>query len=66
MLTVDCAVCAVWFAFVYEEFVEASDVAFGVKTFADDLDESRDYHWFGGDVGMESVFARDSLAYFVF
>lgn len=62
----DSSVGAVGFAFVDEEFVEATAVAFGVEVFAYDLDESRYNHRFGGDVGMETVFARDALTDFVF
>lgn len=56
---------AVGLAFIYEVFVKTAFVALSVEMFADDLDEGGDDHWLGGDVGVEAVFARYALKYFV-
>ena len=62
----DGSVGAVGFAFVDEVFVEASAVGLGVEVFAYDFDEGGYDHGFGGDVGVEAVFAWEALADFVF
>lgn len=62
----DGSVCSVGFALVLKVFVETLRVAFGVEAVADGFDECGDDHRFGGDVGVEAVFAWQSLADFVF
>lgn len=65
MMAVDSAVSAVRLALVCEVFVETPDVALGVQAFAYDFHECGYNHRLGGDICVEAVFARKSLAYLV-